>query len=133
MASSVQHEPRPDGGEAQPRRALVVEDEALIALSLEDGLNDAGWTVLGPFSACADALASLDGALPDVAILDAVLRDGPCLELARELRARGIPFIIHSGAEAFQEHAPELDGALWIEKPSPVERVIGAAAGLLQD
>jgi DNA-binding response OmpR family regulator len=110
---------------------MVVEDEAIIAMSLEDGLRDEGFQVVGPFSACATALAALETATPDVAILDAVLSDGPCLELARELRTRGVPFMIYSGADAFDEHAPELDGVPWVEKPSSLDTVLAAALALL--
>jgi DNA-binding response OmpR family regulator len=110
---------------------MVVEDEAIIAMSLEDGLSDKGFEVIGPFSSCAAALASLETATPDLAILDAVLSDGPCLELARELRRRGVPFMIYSGAAAFDEHASELDGVPWVEKPSSFETVLEAAMGLL--
>jgi DNA-binding response OmpR family regulator len=111
---------------------MVVEDEALIAMSLEDGLSDEGYAIAGPFSACADALAFLQSATPDVAILDAVLSDGPCLELARELQRRGVPFLIYSGAEAFAEHSSELSGVQWIEKPSDTRIVVKAAQRLGQ-
>ena len=37
--------------------AMIVEDEAIIAMGLEDGLADHGYEMAGPFSACADALA----------------------------------------------------------------------------
>lgn len=100
-------------------------------MSLEEGFSDEGFQVAGPFSACADALAWLEHAIPDLAVLDALLRDGTCLELARELRRRGVPFVIYSGAEAFEEHAAELDGVPWIEKPSLVDSVVSAARNLL--
>ena len=112
--------------------AMVVEDEAIIAMSLEDGLSDKGFRVVGPFSACAAALAALETSTPDLAILDAVLSDGPCLELARALRDRGVPFMIYSGADAFDEHAPELDGVPWVEKPSSLEIVLKAALRLVE-
>ena len=111
---------------------MVVEDEAIIAMSLEDGLSDKGFDVVGPFSACAAALAALETYTPDVAILDAVLSDGPCLELARALRDRGVPFMIYSGADAFDEHATELDGVPWVEKPSSLEIVLKAALRLVE-
>ena len=109
---------------------LIVEDEALIAFGLEDALEDEGFSVAGPFATCAEALTSVQHALPDVAVLDALLRDGPCLELARELRGREVPFLIYSGRDAFAQQPSELDGVLWIEKPAPVERVVAAVAGL---
>jgi DNA-binding response OmpR family regulator len=131
LSSSPHTDPRPQARERQIPTAMVVEDEAIIAMSLEDGLSDNGFEVVGPFSTCADALAALKIATPDVAILDAVLSDGPCLELARELRKRGVPFMIYSGADDFGEHAPELDGVPWLEKPSSLDSVLAAALGLL--
>ena len=71
--------------------AMVVEDEAIIAMGLEDGLVDRGYDVAGPFSACSDALAYLKTNAPEFAILDAILTDGSCVVLARELQRRGVP------------------------------------------
>ena len=110
---------------------MIVEDEALIAFSLEDIFEEEGYRVIGPLSSCADALACLDTDCPDLAIVDATLRDGSCVELARELRRRGVPFMIYSGTDAFEERPPELDGIMWVEKPSTLESVLGAARRLL--
>jgi hypothetical protein len=73
---------------SQARRILLVEDDALIGLMLEHDLLAHGFTVLGPFASCAATLAWLDGQVPDAAILDITLTDGPCVELAR--RSPGI-------------------------------------------
>jgi DNA-binding response OmpR family regulator len=35
---------------------MIVEDQALIGMSLEAFLEDAGFSVAGPFLSCADAL-----------------------------------------------------------------------------
>ena len=110
---------------------MIVEDEALIAMSLEDVFEAQGYRVTGPFSTCADALAALASAAPDIAILDATLKDGSCLELARELRGRDIPFLIYSGRKAIEEHAPELGGIPWVDKPAPSDFVFGRAVKLL--
>ena len=110
---------------------MIVEDEALIALSLEEAFEDTGFSVCGPFFTCADGLAAVASAVPDLAILDAALKDGSCLELARELRRRNVPFLIYSGRDAVEEYAPELAGISWINKPSPPELVVRAAVGLL--
>ena len=131
MSSNSAAEPRTRHRERLLPTAMVVEDEAIIAMSLEDGLSDKGFHVVGPFSACAAALAALETGTPDLAILDAVLSDGPCLELARALRDRGVPFMIYSGADAFDEHATELDGVPWVEKPSPLDTVLKAAVKLV--
>lgn len=110
---------------------MIVEDEAIIAISLEDAFQDEGYEVVGPFSSCADALASLAVAAPELAILDAVLKDGPCLDLARELRRCGVPFMIYSGREAFEDDFPELEGITWVEKPASLETVVRAAEALI--
>ena len=109
---------------------MIVEDEAIIAMSLEDALVEEGFRIVGPFSACAEALRALADVVPDLAILDAVLSDGPCLELARELRRRGVPFMIYSGAEEFRNSARELDGVPWVEKPAPLQAVLNTAHAL---
>ena len=112
------------------RVAMVVEDEALIAMSLEEGFSDAGFVVAGPFSACADAIKSLRSETPDVAVLDSILTDGLCLELARELRRRGVPFLVYSGAAALTEYSSDFEGVQFIEKPADTRFVVEAAAGL---
>lgn len=109
---------------------MIVEDEALIGWDLADAFQETGFRTAGPFVSCAGAFHFLDGQTPDLAILDAVLSDGSCLELALELQRRGVPLIIYSG-EAADGHAPELNGVCRVEKPSPVETVVDAAAGLL--
>ncbi len=42
------------------RRILVVEDEALVAMLVEDALTDAGCEVVGPVATVADAHALVD-------------------------------------------------------------------------
>jgi DNA-binding response OmpR family regulator len=110
---------------------MIVEDEVLIALGLEDAFQEEGYEVAGSFATCADALACLAKRPPDLAVVDAMLKDGSCLELARELRRRDVPFLIYSGRNSFAEEPPEMDGILWVEKPAPAPSVVRAAAALL--
>lgn len=76
---------------------LILEDEALIALNLQDELQDAGYAVAGPFTTCSSALDWLGTATPSMAILDAALSDGSCNYVADELSRREVPFLIYSG------------------------------------
>ena len=101
----------------RPRQpvVLVAEDEAIIAFEVADLLKGAGYTVAGPVSTCAEALACLGADTPDLAILDILLSDGPCTEVARELRQRGVPLIVYSGYSQ-QEAGPEFQEAIWLEK-----------------
>jgi len=73
------------------RRVLLVEDEAMIAMLLEDMLGDLGCTVVGPAYALTSALALAAGESPiDVAILDINLAGRPVFEVADALRARRV-------------------------------------------
>ncbi len=96
---------------------LVLEDEALIGLNLQDDLQDAGYDVAGPFTTCSSALEWLEQAAPDVAILDAALKDGPCREIAFELSRREVPFLIYSGHHEDRQFLSEFHHIVWIEKP----------------
>ena len=80
------------------RRVLLVEDEAMIAMLLEDMLGDLGCEVVGPAYAIAPALAlaSSEAAI-DVAILDVNIAGRPVFEVADALRARRVPMIFSSG------------------------------------
>jgi DNA-binding response OmpR family regulator len=111
--------------------ALVLEDEALIALDLHDELQDAGYEVAGPFTTCAAALEWLRSQTPDAAILDAALKDGPCREIALELARRGVPFLIYSGHSKDCQLLAEIDHVTWIEKPVPPSVLVQACQQLL--
>jgi DNA-binding response OmpR family regulator len=114
---------------AMPLRGLVVEDQALIGLSIEAYLDDLGLEVGGSFLSQAEALRWLDGDTPDFAILDYALRDGPCVALARLLKERGVPFVVYSG-HRLREVAPEFHGVIWIDKPAPRSAIIAALSQL---
>jgi DNA-binding response OmpR family regulator len=77
--------------------ALVVEDEALISLSLEDVLAAQGYRVLTA-TTCDEALRHLDGEDIDMALIDYWLRTQRADDVAIALRDRGIPFAICTGA-----------------------------------
>ena len=102
---------------------LVAEDEAIIGFELAESLRLEGFEVAGPFDTCASAEAwfrladHLEGA---------TLRDGPCTALARDLRSRGIPFVVYSGHSRSQEAPSEFGDAPWVVKPVPFEVLLRA-------
>ena len=80
---------------------LILEDEPLIAMSMEALLEDEGWRVVGPFAAVADALAAIaGGGVIDCALLDCNLGGVPSWPVAEALAARSIPFAFTSGQSA---------------------------------
>jgi DNA-binding response OmpR family regulator len=78
-------------------RVLVVEDDALLAMDLEQILSQAGSVVLGPCCTVDDALARAAEEMPDVAILDMNLRGVMVFPVADLLADAGVPFIVVSG------------------------------------
>ena len=119
-----------NGLSAGGKRVLVAEDEALISVILSGDLRDEGYEIGGPFSRCQDALAWLADNTPDVAIVDYMLRDGPCTTLMRVLRERGVPFIIFSGYQRDPETDIEFGDAPWFDKPASSDALLAALASL---
>lgn len=109
---------------------MIVEDQALIGMSLEAFLEDAGFSVAGPFLSCADALRWLEHNTPHVAMLDISLRDGTSLPIARELKGRNTPFAIYSGLPFTSNLPDDLQGVPWLEKPVPREELTATIARL---
>ena len=76
---------------------LILEDEPLIAMDLQLAFEDAGAEAVVTVS-CDEAFEAMDGAEFDGAVLDVNLGKGEtCEPVAVELRARGVPFLLHTG------------------------------------
>lgn len=83
---------------ARPLRVLLVEDEALIAMILEEMIAEVGCTVLGPAATIDAALALVGEATSaDCALLDINLGAAPSWPIADALIAKGVPFAFVSG------------------------------------
>jgi len=115
---------------AKGRRVLVAEDEALISVILSGDLRDEGYLIAGPFSRGQDALAWLADDTPDLAIIDYMLRDGPCTRLTQALRERGVPFVIFSGYARDLDTENEFADAPWFDKPASLDALLDALARL---
>jgi DNA-binding NtrC family response regulator len=99
----------------QPR-CLVVEDQTLIALSIETYLEEAG-IAAASVGSLAKARTWLETNTADIAIVDFMLKDGSATELAGEFNRCAIPFVIYSGYPPRQSLSSGLQGVLWLEKP----------------
>lgn len=79
-------------------RVIIVEDEALVAMMVEDMLGDMGCEVAGSFGAVETALAWLsDHPPPDGAVLDVNIGGEMVFPVAERLRERGVPFVFATG------------------------------------
>ena len=105
-------------------RVLVVEDEALILIDVEQTLADTGVaTVLSAVTAD-DALAIIDAAPLDAAVLDLHLgRDGWSYDIARRLQEKGVPFVFSSGSVSVADGFHDVP---LVTKPFSSEQLIDA-------
>jgi CheY-like chemotaxis protein len=98
------------------RRVLIIEDEALVAMLIEDVLADVGCEVAAiasRFQAAMEKATSLDF---DVAILDVNLHGQRTIPIAEALVDRGKPFIFATGYGATSLPA-QLEGVPVLHKP----------------
>ena len=97
-------------------RIMIVEDEALVAMALNELLNEIGFSVVGPFSGIAAATLALRNNPIDVAVLDVNLGGEAVYPLADALRANGVPFIFVTGYSG-EEIDPRFSGIPVLQKP----------------
>ena len=84
-------------GEKPRCRVLVVEDEAMIAMLVEDMVLDFGSEVVGPVANMKDAVNHARSAELDAAILDINVGGSVIFPVADILTERGIPLIFATG------------------------------------
>jgi DNA-binding response OmpR family regulator len=81
----------------QGTRVLVVEDEAMLSLSLEDMLRDLGCVVAGTAAKLDDAMHVARTCDYDVALLDVNLNGKRVDPVAEAIRERGVPIVYVTG------------------------------------
>jgi CheY-like chemotaxis protein len=114
-------------------RVLVVEDEALVAMLVEDMLADLGCVVIGPVAELDEALKVVADTEVDCAVLDVNLAGRPIFPVADALKAKGVPFAFASGygeAGVRDDHR----GAPVLQKPfreADLARALGELANAI--
>lgn len=98
------------------RRILVVEDEALVAMALEDMLVDLGCVVVGPAFDLRTAMELANVEALDGAILDINLSNDRSFPVAELLGDRAIPFLFATGYGG-QGLEPPFEDAPVLPKP----------------
>jgi CheY-like chemotaxis protein len=112
------------------KRILLVEDEALVAMLLEDMVLSLGAVVIGPESQLDIAIHIAETDVLDAAILDINLGGRRSYGVADALRLRGIPFAFATG---YGEHGvdPAHRGVPVLMKPYTEDDVARALDLLL--
>lgn len=80
-----------------PPKALIVEDEFLVALEIEQELEGLGFDVVGPITRVTDAAQLAAGEDLALGVLDINLHSDESWPVARELKKRGVPFFFLTG------------------------------------
>lgn len=98
-------------------KILVVEDDALIAMELEERLQELGYDVLGPAATLEAAEAAIATTRPDAALLDANLAGVSSVPIGVKLHAMGVPLAFCTGYDQIKNAPPELAKAPVLTKP----------------
>ena len=83
------------------KRILVVEDEAIVAMAIEDDLLNEGARIMGPVGSVDEALRLIEEAAADgglsAAVLDLNLDGASVSPVADRLAGLGVPFLFATG------------------------------------
>ncbi len=111
------------------RRILVVEDDALIAMLLEDMLSELDYVVAGTAAGLEDALVMAKEGDFDGAILDVSLAGKSSLPVARLLDEMNKPYMFATGYGALPE-GMEGSGRRLLNKPYQLHQLEAALSSL---
>ncbi|KRP91674.1 chemotaxis protein CheY [Bradyrhizobium yuanmingense] len=113
------------------RRIFVVEDEYFLADDIGKTFRAMGAEIAGPVGHFEDALKILhDGGVLDAAVLDVNIRSEMIFPIARELKARNVPFLFTTGYDKITL-GPEFQDVLLLEKPIDLPTMARKLAGLI--
>ena len=112
-------------------RVLLVEDEALVAMLMEDMLADEGCSVVATAPRLDEALAHARNLEFDVAVLDLNLAGENTFPVASVLEARNIPFAFATGYGA-GGLPPEWRNRPTLQKPFTAGDVVAVLSKTLE-
>jgi CheY-like chemotaxis protein len=114
------------------KRIFVVEDETLIAMLLEDMLDELGCEVAGSVPSLQQAIALVDsGQQMDAAILDVELDDGKSWPVAAALEQRNVPFAFSTGHGQVADLDPRFASTPILNKPFDLDGLRNVLTQLL--
>jgi DNA-binding NarL/FixJ family response regulator len=121
---------------AQRRCILLVEDDFLVGMEVETGLQEAGYEVAGVAATADEAVALAAARRPALVVMDIRLaseRDGvdAAVEIFRTLGIRSLFASAHGDAEV-RARAVAARPLGWVAKPYRVETLLAAVAKALR-
>ena len=122
--------------ETQPSKVLIVEDDALVAMSIREVLSLIGVEVVGVADSVNDALCLAQNTHPDLAIFDVQLagkRDGiEGAALLREIVDVPVVFLTAKGDWETRARAQSVHPATYLFKPVNSAQLVAAVETALQ-
>lgn len=111
-------------------RILIVEDEALVAMMIEDLVRDLGYDIAGVTGEFSSALHAANTERIDVALIDVNLNGSRSYPIADALKARGVPVIFATGYG--EAGVPDdWQGTLVLQKPFDPRQLKSALSAAL--
>lgn len=108
-------------------RIVILEDDYYQAQDCRQLLEAAGAKVIAISATIPDLPALLEDGRIDAVLIDINLGHGLSFDFARELKARGIPFVFLTGYDAAML-PDDLQGSSYLTKPADAARIMAALA-----
>lgn len=122
--------------EQRPLDILIVEDEILIAMDVEQSVEEAGHRVMGIETTASSAVTAVEKRRPDVVLMDLKLADGSFGgDAAREILQRfGIRSIFISGNldKTTRDRLTDLEPIAMLSKPFRAHELLEALEAVMQ-
>jgi CheY-like chemotaxis protein len=104
-------------------RILVAEDEILVAMLVEEMLQELGCEIVATVSSVAEATAAVRRESLDGALLDGNLNGENSSPVADELLGRAVPFLLVTGYGGRAEDPPSMKTAPRLKKPFDIDEL----------
>jgi DNA-binding response OmpR family regulator len=104
-------------------RILVAEDEILVAMLVEEMLQELGCEIVATVSSVAEATAAVRRNNLDAALLDCNLNGENSSPVADELLGHAVPFLLVTGYGGRTEDPPSMKTAPRLKKPFDIDEL----------
>ena len=110
------------------RSILIFEDQALISMHIQSILEDVGAKIVTAPN-LRTALEAVKDITLSAAIIDYLLENGNNSEVCEQLNARGIPFVLFTGAP---KPRGECAKGAYLEKPTTAKELLASVEALFE-
>ena len=118
-----------------PVKILIVEDETIVAMEIQDLLENEGWTVVGVASSGEDAIRRARDERPDVVLMDITLRGKmtgiEAAELILDARLVPVLFLTAAADQAGIRRVQERTACGFVSKPFEEQSFLGEVRKLV--